>query len=146
MLSRICLQAFSLLSLPLHTLRTLLKDWQSGEKRVLGSVTMLYPTLVEPGAKGKINNTNYVLFKILVVCSSWIFGINVDFLNIALKYHLSWLLRFLVSPKFCTQGKWLTGLIHLTLVLALLSEKNKTKQNGVTDISDFPKFSKLQWT
>lgn len=41
-----------------------------GEKRVLGSVTMLYPTIVEAGAKGKINNTSYVLFKILIVCSS----------------------------------------------------------------------------
>lgn len=46
--------------------------------------------------------------KITIFCPSWIFCINFEFQNIALKYYLSWLPSFFWHPLiFCTQGEGL---------------------------------------
>lgn len=42
------------------------------------------------------------LFKILIVCTSWIFRINFNLLNIALKCYFSWLLSFWRLSHFLT--------------------------------------------
>ena len=55
--------------------------------------------ILKPDAKGKKSVILILsLFKILIVCSPWLFCINLIFINTVLKYYLSRLLSFFGAP------------------------------------------------
>lgn len=60
--------------------------------KLCASVSAPCRAILEHDAKGKLNT--HPIFKIWVLCSSWIFAWILIFLNILSKYYLSWLLRF----------------------------------------------------